>query len=294
LRRRGIAAILAAILACHHGMPGPASAVEFFAAVPPPPLDRFVESIWAVRGTGSYERSAVLPNGALQLMLNFGEPHRVIAFGDRMTDRCYGNAWIAGLQDAPLAIASPRTTDLVSIRFRPGGAHAFLPLPPGALSHDVIDADRVLGRGAASLRDRVGEAAGRAAQVEAVVGWLGERLRPRERDFLVVERAVALLGARSPGESVARSCERLGVSIRHLFGLFRDLVGLPPKTFARVARFHRALARLPRSPNRAVLAHELGYADQAHFNHEFRRLAGVTPGRFVARRGEDDESIVLG
>jgi len=274
-------------------MSAPASPVEFFATVPPPPLDRFVESIWAVRGAGSYDRSAVLPNGAIQLMLNFGAAHRVVAFGERRVEQPYRTAWIAGLQDAPLEIAAPPLTDLVSVRFRPGGAHAFLPLPPAALSHDVIDAKEVLGPAATSLRDRVGEAATRSAQVEAVVGWLRARLRPREHDFLLIERAVALLAARQPGESVSVTCERLGVSNRHLIALFRNLVGLPPKTFARVARFHCALARLPGAPSRSALAHQLGYADQAHFNHEFRRLAGVTPGAFVARRGEDHESIIV-
>lgn len=271
-----------------------ADTFDFFTVAPAAPLDAFVEAIWAVRGEAPYRRSSVLPNGALQLMINFGAPHRVIGFGSRPADRGYRRAWIAGLQDAPLAIESPACTDLLAIRFRPGGAHAFLPLPLEAMTNDVIEADEVLGRAVADLRERLALAATRPAQVRVAEQWLLARCRPHERDFAVVTRAVAALGTAAPRVPVMLACERLGLSNRHMIGLFRRYVGLAPKTYARVQRFHDALARLPAAPSRAALALELGYADQAHFTNEFRRFAGVSPGSFIRRRGEDDESVILG
>jgi AraC-like DNA-binding protein len=275
----------------------PTSDFDFHRAVPAAPLRAFVESIWAVRGTAPYRRSSVLPNGALQLMINFGAPHRVLAFGETAAQRRFGTAWIAGLQDAPLAIEAPPATDLLAIRFRPGGAHAFLPVPLDALTNDVVDADAVLGAAAGELRERLALAPTRAAQVATVERWLLARCRPREREFALVGGAVAALSrcevdGRRVG--VAAACERAGLSNRSLIRLFRRYVGLAPKTYARVHRFHRALGELPAACSLADLALELGYADQAHFGNEFRRLAGVTPGAYLARRGADDESVVLG
>jgi methylphosphotriester-DNA--protein-cysteine methyltransferase len=270
---------------------------DFHCAAPTAPLSAFVETIWAVRGTAPYRRSSVLPNGALQLMINFGAPHRVTAFGATAVDRGYRRAWIAGLQDAPLAIESPPQTDLVAIRFRPGGAHAFLPLPLAAVTNDVVEADTVLGAAVDALRDELALAPTRAAQVRAAERWLLGRCRPHERDYAIVARAVAALGSshdRQPRAPVGLACERLGLSNRHMIQLFRRHVGLAPKAYARVRRFHDALGRLPAATSRAQLALELGYADQAHFNNEFRRFAGVSPGEFVRRRGEDDESLILG
>jgi methylphosphotriester-DNA--protein-cysteine methyltransferase len=275
----------------------PALPFDFYSAIPSPPLDRFVESIWAVRGTAPYRRSSVLPNGALQLMINFGAPHRVIAFGGRRAAREYGASWIAGLQDAPLAIESPAMTDLLSIRFRPGGAHAFLPLPLAELTNNVVVAADVLNSAAAELRERLALAATRSEQVQAAEQWLRTRCQPRERDYAVIARAVETLRSlteRGAPGSVGNACEQLGLSNKHLIHLFRSIVGLSPKTLARVQRFHAALHRLPAARSRAELALELGYADQAHFTNEFRRFAGVTPGTFVERRGEDDESVILG
>lgn len=266
--------------------------LEFWRAVPRAPLAAFVECVWAVRGAGGYRRAQVLPNGALQLMLNFGAPHHVLAFGAREQRQQHRRAWIAGLQDEPLAIEAPEVSDLLAIRFRPGGAHAFLGLPLDALTNQVVDADALLGAALATLHEPLAEAPDRSAQLRLVEDWLLARLAPREPEQALVARAIAALAV-PPGTSVHETCERLGLSNRHLIALFRRHVGLPPKTLARVLRFHAALRQLPRAASRTELALALGYADQAHFNHEFRRFAGLSPGRYAARRGDDDESVIL-
>ena len=72
----------------------------------------------------------------------------------------------------------------------------------------------------------------------------------------------------------------LGVSERHLRRVFRDTVGVSPKTFAKLARFHRALrsaARGTPTASWASIAAAAGYYDQAHLIGEFRAIAGVTP-----------------
>lgn len=267
--------------------------LEFLAIRPPLPLATYVESIWRVRGPAPYRRSAVLPNGALQLMLNLGAPHRLVGLGGLPSDRRFAGAWIAGLQEQALLIEAPPLTHLLAIRFRPGGAHAFLPLPLVELSNAVIDASDVIGAAADELRQRLEAAAAWPEQVQVVVQWLLARLRPREREHRLILRALAALQTPHQG-TVAAACEQLGLSNKHLIHLFRSVVGLPPKTLARVQRFHRALQRLPAGEGRAALAVDLGYVDQAHFTREFRAFAGVTPTEYLARRGADDESLILG
>jgi AraC-like DNA-binding protein len=71
----------------------------------------------------------------------------------------------------------------------------------------------------------------------------------------------------------------LGVSERHLRRVFRETVGVSPKAFARIARFHRALGagRQDARAGWASIAAAAGYYDQAHLIAEFRAIAGVTP-----------------
>lgn len=260
------------------------------------PLDAFVECVWSVSGAVPYRQTRVLPNGAVQLMFNLGAPHRLAAVGERRIGRDFVQAWVAGLQDSPITIESPPCTDLVSVRFRPGGAHAFLPLPLDALTGDVVQASDVLGRSAADLHEALQADTAWPAQVAAIERWLLARFAPREFDYRRVQRALAAAAAQ-PRAPVRVACDTVGLSNRHAIALFRRTVGLAPKTLMRVQRFHATLTQLGGSgPVRgtAQLAATLGFADQAHFANEFRRFAGMTPTHYLARRTTDPENVVVG
>jgi AraC-like DNA-binding protein len=86
------------------------------------------------------------------------------------------------------------------------------------------------------------------------------------------------------------------VTRQHLARRFSQLVGVSPKTFARVVRLGRVIERVRAMPaggaiNWSALALDVGYYDQAHLVDEFRELTGVTPAAWLAgggRRGTDD------
>jgi AraC-like DNA-binding protein len=56
-----------------------------------------------------------------------------------------------------------------------------------------------------------------------------------------------------------------------------------PKRLARIHRFDRALTLVSREDGSlADVAQRAGFFDQPHMNAEFRELAGLTPGQFLA------------
>ena len=67
----------------------------------------------------------------------------------------------------------------------------------------------------------------------------------------------------------------------HLARVFRDEVGLPPHAYHTQARLGRARGLLLRGWPPARVARETGFADQSHLTRRFKRLVGVTPGRYV-------------
>ena len=75
-----------------------------------------------------------------------------------------------------------------------------------------------------------------------------------------------------------------GRSKYHLLRVFRQETGLPPHAWQMRARVLRARGLLDRGMAVARAALETGFADQAHLTRHFKRLLGVTPGRY-ARAG---------
>jgi len=269
---------------------------EFFTCPPFAELAPFVEAVWGVRGHGGHSTEAVLPNGAVELMINFGPRQRVVGHGDRELNDSYRHAWLAGIQDRRLVHASDEGADHIAVRFRPGGAHAFFDLPMRETTNRVVELDLLIGPTAVSLRDRLGALRDDRERVAVLQRWLLDRRRVRD-GFETVRRAAELL--RDDGSfraSVTQVCDRVGLSNKHLVHRFHDIVGLSPKVLGRVERFQAVIAAC-RGRVRVDwidLAQDFGYADQSHLIREFRRLGNVTPTEFLARRTPDESHVVIG
>jgi len=82
--------------------------------------------------------------------------------------------------------------------------------------------------------------------------------------------------------------ERLGLSQRRFIELFRTQVGLTPKAYCRVRRFHNLLRVVHplREVDWSQVALDSGYHDQSHFIHEFREFSGFSPTQYWQRRIE--------
>ncbi len=269
-------------------MPG----VEFFSVSPRIELAPFVEAIWGVRGSFRDASEAVLPNGAIELMINFGPVQRVVAHGERTLDDTYSSAWLAGIQDRRLVHLSEHGADHLSVRFRPGGAHAFFGLPMGEVANSVTDLELLIGAEATSLRDRLGAAATDLDRVRIIEAWLLDRRRVHS-GFSTVQQALGLLGHPDRPASVTATCERLGLSNKHLIHEFRSMVGLPPKVIARILRFQRVVlaCRDREAVDWLDLVHQHGFSDQSHLIREFRRLGSVTPTAFLDAPQDDWTSL---
>jgi len=118
------------------------------------------------------------------------------------------------------------------------------------------------------------------------VAWLAARILP-DRSGLdatahrIARRIAATAGSRPVGPLRVDA----GLSDARLVGLFREQVGVTPKCYARIHRFAHALSLLSRpGASLAGVALEAGYYDQPHMNAEFRRMARLTPGEFLAAR----------
>ena len=75
------------------------------------------------------------------------------------------------------------------------------------------------------------------------------------------------------------------LSDRHFRRLFSKYLGISPVLFKRIIRHQRSLKALNSDPHQdlAGLSSKLGYYDQAHFIHEFKRFQGISPVSFLKK-----------
>lgn len=71
-----------------------------------------------------------------------------------------------------------------------------------------------------------------------------------------------------------------GLSRCHLMRTFTNEVGVPPHRYQIHLRISRARELLSRGFSPALVATEVGFYDQSHFNNHFKKVVGVTPGQF--------------
>jgi AraC-like DNA-binding protein len=258
--------------------------------LPSIPLRAFVELIWMVDGPSDSAVERVLPNGVVELILCFGPPSRVVRSAGFTR---YRRAWIAGLQRGPLDIASEEATHLLGVRFRAGGAAPVFGVPMHELSDLVLEWEGAPASWVLALHERVTEERSDAARVALVEGALGRRLSESNGLDRRVQGALRTMHREPAGLSVERVAREVGISRKHLVQLFRNEVGVSPKTLQRILRFQNVVraAASERPVSWTEVAHRMGYADQAHLNHDFRALSGVTPRAYLLSRTVDPNHI---
>lgn len=119
-------------------------------------------------------------------------------------------------------------------------------------------------------------------------------LRAAGNEPAAVARVRALLEADPAAErSLADLGALVGLHPLYLTRAFRKVVGLPPHAYQTQLRV-RLAARLLRNGQRpAEVAAASGFADQSHMTRTFKRVLGVTPGRFRSGSFKKSESPVV-
>jgi AraC-like DNA-binding protein len=168
---------------------------------------------------------------------------------------------------------------VVMARLHLGATEAVLGVPAAEVAGRIVALDELWGEAKTGrLLERL--AATRSTSEAATIfeSAIAERFA-MAGGYGAQTRLVLAAADRLTKASVSAVAFDLGVSERHLRRVFRETIGVGPKTFAKLTRFRRAVraARAESHASWATIAAAAGYYDQAHLISEFRAIAGVTP-----------------
>jgi len=182
----------------------------------------------------------------------------------------------------PMTIAKPAThldhSESVGIYFKPGQAAVFLLAPARLLTDRSVTLQDVWGIRAHYLHQELGETvpSERIDRLERALLVALARQRTSGLDITGLTRRVTAARGRVKVEQLAQEA---GVSRQALSRAFVERVGVPPKLYCMLSRFHAGLtfAGRGKTVDWSRSAEELGYADQSHMIREFQRFATLTP-----------------
>jgi AraC-like DNA-binding protein len=158
------------------------------------------------------------------------------------------------------------------------------------------------------LRQRVGQlhtaltGPGEEFEAESRLTLIGDRLRtllrpslyegPERRDPALARRLRELLDERVvEGLSLEEAAGVVQAHPAHLVRAFSAAYGIAPHQYLTSRRVDRARRLLLAGQGPAEVAALTGFHDQAHLTRHFKRLVGVTPGRYRTGAGRSTEGV---
>ena len=258
----------------------------YLGRAPSPPLDRFISSIWyCEREPRPFVLERVLPTGSAQLIINLKEDRTRVYDPASGTVAVSNGTVLSGMSTRYVVIDTAEQECVAGVCFRPGGTTPFFAIPACDLRDSGIPLEFVWGRGrAARLREELLAASG-AAKLDVLERAMAGAWRAGAFDPAIAFAAEAF-AERPHAGGIPVVAGQIGLSPKRLVERFKAAIGLAPKRYCRILRFQRALqyAERGRQVDWTRIALDCGYFDQAHFIHDFRSFAGITPTGYDAGR----------
>ena len=241
---------------------------------PAAPLRPYIHAYHYLKGGEPPIVQRLVSNGCMGL--NFCR-NQSIRFGDYGTmATCLG-----GPRTDYFDVQTDGNLEMVGVEFQPYGARLFFDMPMSDLynqlptPHDLNDA------GLKALEEQVMEAASAEACFALFDAFFTNRLLRDERlEYNRQRIAAAFATTETPNAAptVSGMADAACLGAKQFNRLFADFVGMTPKRYLRLHRFHDALRRMKTGRLSLVeTAWQSGYYDQAHMAREFKDLSGFAP-----------------
>jgi len=249
-----------------------------------PSLQPYVKIICSMEsGNGSCYASSfrVLPDTCVELFVNYeGSRQTVTAAGVLKQPTCF----IVSRMSRYMDVQEHGRSGFISVCFLPGAAANFFPVAMHEVSDSMINLCDLWKNVATEMEDQVSCAMNNYERVAIIQEYLTRQLEKLKNPDKTVEHwlwQVTFFKGQLTVEDLSR---KVNISQRQLGRRFNQTVGLSPKEFSRVTRFIHSLRHLKKYPSLSLteIAYESGYYDQAHFIHDYKNYAGLTPGELVA------------
>lgn len=189
------------------------------------------------------------------------------------------NSYLTGIKTGPVKLTMSGRYSHFMVIFYPQAIKPIFKVEPWEIVDGYVD---LLNFCPEILVEMICEAADVSQKIEIMTGYIASRIPgktiedPVIQDFVLGKHDFAIW-------NLSEFLRHHKISERQLERKFKSWIGVPPKTYLRIARFEKALLQLQliQREKLSSVAYDLGYADHPHFSRDFRNAAGFSPRDYV-------------
>ena len=252
--------------------------MEYREILPLPQLQPYIKFFWVLQGEDANPKpERIFPDGCLELIFHLKTSYRRFIGNDTLLQP---SAFIFGqITQAKFFLPSPQT-QILAIRFRAHGLAAFTPMPVHEFTNVEVSLENLWGNAGKELEEQINSLPVSQA-LQTLQQFLLKRLHKNKQQ--TAQAAIATISnamlQTNATHSVEYWADAANLSTRQFNRNFRNIIGISPKEYLKILRFNQAIVlyKDESTESFAMLAHQCGYYDQAHFIKDFKDYTGTTP-----------------
>lgn len=171
--------------------------------------------------------------------------------------------------------------------FEPGAMHALLGIDLQQLAGKVLTAEEYGDEGLLQL-DRIFKNTPKAEDIAPLLDafFIGHLPHNKDLNYARIQKVVTACDAAKGNISAAEMASVACLGERQFLRVFRNYVGITPKQFVRLRRFHKTLQTMQqqaanqKTVDLMSVALEHGFYDLSHMAQEFQLMGCVSPSHF--------------
>ena len=228
----------------------------------------------------------LMPRGSNQLFFILNDDHVAT---DLDTNNSYNSRFF---------ISSPATRhykmlcnsplESVGVIFKPFGAYRLLGVPHHLIKDNFLEFKSVFSNEVNDIFNKMEDQSENPEKIiHLLQTWLLEQLdKLNNISTNKIANACSILKDLPVNISIGEIAKKIAIPKRTLEHIFREQVGISPKTFHRICRFTKIqeLFSYNDTHDWQELVYNFGYFDQTHFIKEFKKFSGYTPTQFHFRK----------
>ena len=258
--------------------------------IPTYPLNQFVDHFFYYTGFNpKHSVTRFIPDGEVQIIFDLTNYPKPIYDNDTLEQiQSCKKVWFSGFRTQAITIPSGGESEMLIVQFKKGKAFTFLKEPMHQLTNYVVDGELVLGPEILDIRELLLEFPRPLQKFHVLERELLAGYRNQFKQNQFVEFAISKILSSQSQSCIKDIIKKTGYSQKHIIKLFKEQVGVTPKTFHKVIRFQNTIQQIEQEHpiDWSSVVYDCGFYDQSHFIADFKYFSGFTPTAYIEKRGE--------